>query len=180
MQEESVWLKGLRFFAWINLIMGVIVGFVTANQLAETFAGFYQDKNWGIFFIALISIIIIIFIITAVIMVYLDMAADISATRLINYDMYTILIKDEAKPEGAPAETVKHAKSVACGSCNRPYDSSYSSCPHCGYRPGGGKPSLSSIAAKSTPASTDAWVCPHCDEKNPASSRMCKGCGKYK
>jgi ribosomal protein L37E len=180
MYEETGWVKGLRVVAWINLISGIISAFVTANQLSTMFVDWGQDRNWGIFFITLIAVCILTFITTAVIMVLLDMATDISITKQINFDMLKTLQKGDVTSSDTTSGSVKTAKSIVCSSCNKTYDTSYNSCPHCGYRSKESKPSLSSIAAKSSASFGGFWMCKECDEKNPSSSRICKGCGKYK
>jgi len=81
-REESGWVTSLRILAWINLILGVIGGFVIANQLGTMTAGWGKNTNWGIFFITLIAICLFTFLTSAVIMVFLDMARDISTTKL--------------------------------------------------------------------------------------------------
>ena len=47
--DESNWVKGLRIIAWINLISGVIGGFVLAREVGEMFAVRGQEMNWLFF-----------------------------------------------------------------------------------------------------------------------------------
>ena len=80
-KDESVWVAGMRIAAWINLISGVIGGFVTAGQVGSMAADRGQDMDWVMFFIVLIAVLILTFLTTAVIMVFLDIARDVSATK---------------------------------------------------------------------------------------------------
>ncbi len=42
------------------------------------------------------------------------------------------------------------------------------------------KINLSAIAAKEKSAANNIWICPDCDETNPANTRICKSCGYEK
>ena len=173
MYEETTWVKGLRVLAWIIAVVGVIGGFSTAWSAARTVTPWETEFSFSTFLLILVVSLVGTFLLTASIMVLLDIAADISITRQINYDMLRVLQQNKV------ASSAGTAKSIECSSCNRTYDTSYNSCPHCGYRPSGIKPTLSSIAAKSS-SSDDYWRCSHCSDKNPLSARNCRGCGKDK
>ena len=80
-QNESGWATGLRMVAWLNLFSGVISSFVAAWQVGAMFADWGQDMNWGLFFATLIAVLLATFLTTAVIMVFADIARDISITK---------------------------------------------------------------------------------------------------
>jgi len=91
--HESVWVNGLRIFAQINLVSGVIGGFVAANYVGAMFADWGQNMNWELFFVILVYCLFATFLTTAVIMVFLDMATDISITKQSNSDILKTLNK---------------------------------------------------------------------------------------
>jgi len=71
-------------------------------------------------------------------------------------------------------------ENIECSKCSKMYHDSYNSCPYCGYRPSGVKPTLSTIAAKPSSKTDGFWICSKCSEKNLSIVRNCKGCGKDK
>ncbi|MCL2203000.1 MAG: hypothetical protein FWB88_03560 [Defluviitaleaceae bacterium] len=79
--SESMWVAGLRIAAYINLISGVIGGLSIAYLLGTMTAVWGENINGGIFFFTFIAILVLTVITTAVIMVFLDMAQDISTTK---------------------------------------------------------------------------------------------------
>jgi len=121
--DESGWIKGLRIIAWINFITGIIGAFVTAWQLAQMFG---DPLRWGIFFTALIGMFIATFIITAGIMVFLDMASDISATKRISYHMFNVLKQNGCDVPSEIAEDINITTETS-----ESKDGFYL-CPHCG------------------------------------------------
>ena len=84
--EESIWSKGLRIAAWINFGVGIGVGFATARNVGLAFG---EPARWGepaqmsifMFLVTFIASVILTFLVTAVIMLFLDMARDISITN---------------------------------------------------------------------------------------------------
>lgn len=150
MYGESNWAKGLRTAVWISFVSNIIASFVLAYQAGGMFADWGQDIHWGFFFIVLIVSLLSTFLVTAVIMVFLDMADDISVTRQTNYEMLRLL------QQGGGASSVSTGHESAS------------------------KPTLSSVAAKTSPVAGDFWHCSGCGDKNSSSARYCKGCGKEK
>jgi uncharacterized membrane protein len=169
MYEETIWVKGLRILTWILLVGGVIGGIYSAWTTAETMHSLTDDIILAAMMLFLVLIISLVgtFIIAASIMVFLDIAADVSTSKQMTYEMLRIMQHGNA------------ATGVKCAHCDEVYNGTYNSCPLCGDREQ--KPTLSSVAEKSTTTLTgDFWRCTQCDEKNPSTSRTCKGCGKYK
>ena len=171
MYEETIWVKGLRILTWILLGVGVIGGIRTAWTSARTVAAWTGETEFAFMTFLLILIVSLVgtFIIAASIMVFLDIAANVSASKQMNYEMLRIMQQGSVKAS---------ATSVKCVRCEKNYESTYNSCPHCGHREQ--KPTLTSVAAKSASTSGDFWRCSECDEKNSSTSRTCRGCGKYK
>jgi hypothetical protein len=171
MYDETIWAKRLRVLAWIICAGGVIGGIRiawTSAKAINTWGG-QSSFAFGTFMVILIITLVGTFLLMAVIMVFLDIATDIAITKETNFEILKTLQQN--------TDGTKHIK---CNSCNQIYDTSFNSCPHCGYRPSGDKPSLSSIAGKIPSAAANTWVCPQCSEKTPLSLRVCKGCGKHK
>jgi uncharacterized membrane protein YsdA (DUF1294 family)/ribosomal protein L40E len=149
MHEETIWVKGLRALAYILLGTGTIGGFIGAWSTARTVDNWTGATEFAFltFLLMLVVSFVGTFILVASIMVFLDIATDVAASRQIHYEMLVLM----QKGSGNVASSV----------------------------PSGNKPTLSSIAAKST-SPNDYWMCKKCDEKNPSTSRACKGCGEYK
>jgi hypothetical protein len=171
MHEETLWVKGLRWITWMVLGVGVVGGFSRAWTAARTVNPWSGETEFAFFTFLLILAFSLVgtFIVAATIMVFLDIAADVSASRQMNAEMLKLM---EKRLVAASAAGVK------CTHCNKEYDITYNSCPHCGNREQ--KPTLTSVAAKSFASPGDSWVCSGCEERNPSSSRTCKGCGNYK
>jgi len=143
-QSESNWVTGLRLIAWTNFITGIIGAFIMAWQFAQMFGdpgGWGQEPqpSWGIFFITLIGMFIATFIITAIIMVFLDMARDISVTRQVNYNMLKTLQQsgDEIGSKPSLSSIVAKSSSTAgetwiCSQCNEKNSSTSRACKGCG------------------------------------------------
>jgi len=141
MYVESTWVKILRFAVVVYIIIGVISGIVLAGMAESTPAGL----------LAFVISLVVTLLSAAVVMVFLDMAADINATAQMNHEMLQIL-KSKGVGSASPTSSTGNA---------------------------GHKPTLSSVAATHETFS-DYWRCSHCADKNPANARVCKGCGKDK
>lgn len=171
MYDETIWVRGLRILTWILLGVGVIGGISSAWSTARTVNTWTGETEFAFLTFLLILAVSVVgtFILAASIMVFLDIAADVSASRQINSEMLRIM------QQGSFAAS---PTSVKCTRCNKVYESTCNSCPHCGSREQ--KPTLTSIAAKSTASTDSFWWCSHCGDKNPSNVRICKGCEKYK
>ena len=75
-------------------------------------------------------------------------------------------------PRTSAPQMSKNIINVCCERCKKEYDEGRNSCPHCAYRP----PQTAQRLSKAS----NTWQCSGCDEKNPTSSRICRGCGKNK
>jgi len=91
----SVWVNGLRILAWVLCATGIIGGIYGAYQSASTLNAWAGQTEFavGLFFIILIVSFVGTFLLTAVIMVFLDMAADISIAKQSNLDILKTLNK---------------------------------------------------------------------------------------
>jgi len=81
--DESVWIRGLSLFAWAFLVVGIISGIFSAWQLGNTFGVVdwhtgQTQMNGGIFFIVLIVSVSTTFLVTAVIMTYVDLCRNVA------------------------------------------------------------------------------------------------------
>jgi|GEM_PF-4813558 len=84
-REDSIWITGLRIAAWVNFVSGIIGGFITAREVGLFFGEVVRwdepaRMHFGFFLITFIVILVLTFITTAVIMVFLDMARNIAVT----------------------------------------------------------------------------------------------------
>jgi hypothetical protein len=79
--QQSIWIQLLRVTAWINLFIGIIIGITSAYQVGRMFSDFETGFNFMFFIIVLLVSIFATLITTAVIMVFLDIARDISITK---------------------------------------------------------------------------------------------------
>ena len=153
--EESIWSKGLRIAAWIYFFAGIGSSFAMARNVGFMFG---EPARWGeparmdvfMFIVTFIAFFILTFITTAFIMIFLDMARDISAT---NYNT-SIASRDIADIKKFLADK------------------------HGGVSASSNKPSIpTSTPILKT---YGEWRCPVCDEKNASNAFICKGCGKHK
>jgi len=71
--KSSIWIKGMRIFAWIAFIAVIIGGIAISVR-------FWED-NAAIGFVIVLGSFIVAFLSVAMIMIFLDMAEDIKAIR---------------------------------------------------------------------------------------------------
>jgi hypothetical protein len=135
MYGETIWVKGLRVITWIMLVIGVVGGLSSAWSAARTVDAWTGESEFAFltFFLILAVSLISTFIVAALIMVLLDIASDVAASRQAHYEMLRIMQRGDTT-ESPTSKTL----------------------------------------------TGDFWQCAECDEKTPASSRTCKGCGKYR
>ena len=105
--HESKWVAGMRIFAWIFLVAGIIGGIYSAVQLGRTFGEFNWQTgeiqmNFGVFFITFLLSATVTFLITAAIMIFLDMASDVSAIKQHITTYKPPQSSDTARPVASP------------------------------------------------------------------------------
>jgi len=91
--KESGWVEILRILAWVICVVGIISGIYSAYQLASTMNTWTGQTDFavGLFLVVLAVSLFGTFLLTAVIMVFLDIAADVSITKQSNLDILKIL-----------------------------------------------------------------------------------------
>jgi len=118
--NENIWARGLRMIAFVFCVVGTVGAFYAAYQTASTVNSWTGETDVALllFFIVLIPMIMGTFIVTAVIIVLLDMASDINETRQSNLAMLKILSMD--------------VEWNACYSCGESYVGVPANCSECG------------------------------------------------
>lgn len=168
---ESTWISALRTAAWIFLVTGVIGGIIAAYQMAHFFE---RSVGWGppepnvtIGFLVFIVSAGSTFMVTAVIMVLLDMATHISCiahnTPLIADPSNSALVVACDSVPSEERETIAIMQ-TKCVQCKELLDVSMGDCPHCGY----------------TPCSSSDWICAFCWEQNPPTTSTCQECKRQR
>ena len=72
--ETNIWIKGLKIFTWIVFVLTIVIGLVFAGVLGEAGAG-------GLGFLVFLVSLVVGFLSTAVVMVFLGIAQNIEDIR---------------------------------------------------------------------------------------------------
>lgn len=107
MNRDSIWVGILKISAYILLVGGIIASFLITYE------------SGGSLLITLIIYIPIALVVPAAIMVFLNMAIDISD------------IRNEISDINRNSSKSKVSKIMICSECDREYSNFFDSCPHC-------------------------------------------------